>query len=71
MTIIFTTPFPYSVGNLLVGIYQTTKGNYTSTTFYGETVSNASLSAQSSSSTTFTYGTKYNFLPKTTFTYGQ
>ena len=71
MTITFTTPFPYTVGNLLVGIYQTTKGNFQTTTFYGETVSNTSLSAQSSSSTTFTSGTKYSFIPKTTFTYGQ
>lgn len=71
MTITFTTPFPYSVGNLLVGIYQTTQGNCKTTTFFGETVSSASLSAQSSSSTTFTNGTRYDFLPKTTFTYGQ
>ena len=71
MTITFTTAFPYTVGNLLVGIYQTTKGNFQTTTFYGETVSNTSLSAQSSSSTTFTSGTKYSFIPKTTFTYGR
>lgn len=71
MTITFTTPFPYTVGNLLVGIYQTTQGNCKTTTFYGETLSNASLSAQSGSSTTFTTGSRYNFLPKTTFTYGQ
>ena len=65
MNIEFTTPYKYHGGNLLVGIYQSKNGGYSSVSFYGESVTGASLSKYGYDDTT-----KHDFLPKTTFWYG-
>ena len=65
MNIEFTTPYKYHGGNLLVGIYQSKNGNFSSVSFYGETVTGASLSKYGYYDTI-----KHDFLPKTTFWYG-
>lgn len=71
MTITFTTPYLYNGGNLLVGIYKTTKDNYSIASFYGESTSYyASYNYYDSSSLeNITAGNKRKFLPKTTFLY--
>ena len=50
MTIPFTTPYNYQGGNLLVSVSQTTKGNYKSITWGGETVNGASVQGYNYSS---------------------
>ena len=65
MNIEFTTPYKYHGGNLLVGIYQSNNGGYSSVSFYGESVTGASLSKYGYDDTI-----KHDFLPKTTFWYG-
>ena len=69
VTISFTTPYHYTGGNLLVGIYQTVIGSYSNAYWYGENVSGASASGYNSSSPASATFTQRNFLPKTTFTY--
>lgn len=69
MTIEFTSEYQYQGGNLLVGIYQTVKGNYKSAYFTGETVNEASISGYSYNSFDAISPTPRNFVPKTTFTY--
>ena len=67
MTINFSEDFDYGGGNLLVGFYQATGGNYiqaSSTKFYGVEATGASISYYSSNS-----ATQRNFLPKVTFGY--
>lgn len=65
----FTTPFQYGGGNLLVGVYQTDKGSYATTHWYGETVTGASVQGHSYNSLDVINATQRNFLPKTTFSY--
>ncbi len=69
MDVNFTSPYEYGGGNLLVGFYQTVKGNYKSITFTGETVSGACVQGYSSSSLDAISATQRNFIPKTTFNY--
>ena len=69
MTVSFTTPYAYNGGNLLIGIYETEKSNHSSASFYGESVTGASLGGNSSSSLASITADQYNFLPKTTFWY--
>ena len=69
VTINFTTPYYYNGGNLLVGIYQTVTGSYSSAYWYGENVSDASANGYDSSSPANATFNQRNFLPKTTFTY--
>ena len=69
MEIVFTTPYTYNGGNLLVGVYQTVKGNYKSVTWAGENVTGASVQGYSSSSLDGVSPTQRDFLPKTTFNY--
>ena len=69
MTIPFTTPYNYQGGNLLVSVSQTTKGNYKSITWGGETVNGASVQGYNYSSLGAIPATQRDFLPKTTFTY--
>ena len=69
MTVEFNTPYTYGGGNLLVGIYQTSKGSYISSSWYGETVSDASVQGYSYSSLDAVSAAQRNFLPKTTFLY--
>ena len=65
----FTTNYEYQGGNLLIGIYNTTKGKYHAVTWKGETVTGASASSSNSSSLNNCSFSQKNFIPKTTFTY--
>ena len=67
--ITFTTPYVYQGGNLLVGIYNTTKGGYRDVKWYGRSVSGASGGNNSSTSLNYVSFSQKNFIPKTTFTY--
>ena len=69
MTVDFTTPYQYNGGNLLVGIYNTVKGSWATSTWYGESVTGASVQGYSSSSLSAVSPTQRNFIPKTTFGY--
>ena len=69
LTITFATPYHYNGGNLLVGIYQTEEGSYSSASWFGESVTGASASGYNSSSAGSATFTQRNFLPKTTFAY--
>jgi len=69
MTVTFTTPYTYNGGNLLVEVDNLTKGSYVTSTWYGESVTGASLQGYSYSVFDGITGTQRNFLPKTTFTY--
>ncbi len=69
LTINFTTPYHYNGGNLLVGIYETATGEYSSAYWYGETVTGASASGYSSSNPANATFNQRSFLPKTTFAY--
>ena len=69
MTIDFATPYTYNGGNLLIGFYQTTTGNYKSVSWAGETVSGASISGYSYSSLDEVTATQRDFLPMVTFDY--
>ena len=70
MEITFTNNYTYNGGNLLVGIYQTTGGNYKSMKFYGVGQgSNTAWQGYSSSSLDAIGGSAKAFIPKTTFTY--
>lgn len=69
MTIEFTEGYEYNGGNLLVGFAQTTSGNYKSCSFYGQTVSGASVQGHNCSSPSSVSPTQRNFIPKTTFVY--
>ena len=69
MDIEFTTPYHYHGGNLLVGVYQTTKGTDNSATFFGSTASNASIHGISSLNLDDVSINYENFIPKTTFAY--
>ena len=69
MTVNFTTPYLYNGGNLLVGIYNTVKGSYVTSTWYGETVNNASVQGYDYNSLESVQPTQRNFIPKTSFTY--
>lgn len=70
MTIPFSTIYTYRGGNLLVGIYETAKGNFDRAYFYGVTATGASGQYYDSFSldAVVTFVQK-DFLPKTTFTY--
>ena len=69
MEITFTTPYHYNGGNLLVGVYNITTGNYKSAAFLGTTVNGASVQGYSYSSLDAVSVNQRNFLPKTTFAY--
>lgn len=70
MEIEFTTPYTYSGGNLLIEIYNTVDGTYKSASFYGISASGASWQGYNSSSWTAVTGSARDFIPKTTFAYG-
>lgn len=69
MTVTFTTPYTYNGGNLLVEVDNLDKGTYVSASWYGESVTGASLQGYSYSAFNGITGSQRNFLPKTTFTY--
>ncbi len=70
MVVTFDTPFEYGGGNLLVGFNNTVIGTYKSCSFYGTTVSGASVQGYSYSSLSAITPTQRNFIPKTTFVCG-
>ena len=69
MSVTFSTPYEYHGGNLLIGVYQIQKGNYSSATFYGEEVNGACVQGYSYSNLASVSATQRNFIPKTTFSY--
>ena len=71
MDITLTTPYSYNGGNLLVGVYNTVKGTYKSSSFYGVSAESgvSAYGTSSSSLASVTTVNKQSFLPKTTFTY--
>lgn len=69
MTFDFTTTYHYNGGNLLVGVYKTTKGSENRAYFVGVTATGGSLQGTSSSLESITTGHIRDFLPKTTFNY--
>ena len=69
MTVDFTTPYQYDGGNLLVGIYNTVKGSYATSTWYGESVTGASISGYNSTSLDNVQPSQCDFIPKTTFSF--
>ena len=70
MEVVFSTPYLYSGGNLLVGVYQTNTGSYIKSTWIGETVTGASVQGYSYNGLGSISATQRNFLPKTTFEHG-
>ncbi len=66
MTVVFDQEFEYNGGNLLIGFYKEYVGSYTTGSFYGETVTGASIGGYGSSSPSIS---QRNFIPKTTFAY--
>ena len=72
MNIVFTTPYVYHGGNLLIGIYKTTKNNWSTASFYGENASyyasNHAYGSNSLDDITVP-STTTQFVPKTTFVY--
>ena len=69
LTIDFDEPFPYSGGNLLIGIENTTNKGYNLIKFYGKAVTDASVAGTNENSLDEVTATQRNFIPKTTFTY--
>ena len=67
LTITFDTPYTYNGGNLLVGSYVLTAGNYKSASFYGVSTVGATGYHQYGSSS-YQQGSD-SFLPKMTFDY--
>jgi len=70
VTILFTTPFNYNGGNLLVGCDNTTDAGYKNIWFIGETGhTNAAIYGSDNSSLSNVSQSYTDFLPKTTFYY--
>ena len=69
MVITFDTPYVYNGGNLLVGVYNTEKGDYKSCSFYGVTTEGASVQGYNATALADVTANQRNFIPKTTFTY--
>ena len=69
MTVTFNTPYTYNGGNLLVEVDNLVEGSYVSSSWYGESVTDASVQGYSYSAFDGITGYQRNFLPKTTFTY--
>ena len=69
-TITFDTPYIYHGGNLLIGVYNDTKGSYNNVIWRG-TYSSYGVSAYGTSSSSLEEVdySEQSFLPKTTFTY--
>ena len=70
-TITFDTPYTYNGGNLLIGVYNTTKGSYNQVYWYGTSNLTSGVSAYGTNNSNLSsvgYSAQ-TFLPKTTFTY--
>ncbi len=70
-TITFSEGYVYNGGNLLIGVYNETKGSYNKVEWYGKSGLTSGVSAYGNSSSSLgSCGyTAQAFLPKTTFTY--
>lgn len=68
-TLVLQQPYVYNGGNLLIGVYQTDKGAYSSSSFYGTTVNGACVQGNNYSSLDAITANQRNFIPKTTFNY--
>ena len=66
MVITLATPYTYNGGNLWVGVYYTATTGYSSSYWYGESVTGASIYGRSGNNYSVNSA---NFLPKTTFTF--
>ncbi len=64
MTVVFDEGFTYNGGNLLIGTYVQTAGNWKSASFYGIEATGAAYQSGG-----YNQNGAKNFLPKTTFTY--
>ncbi len=72
MEISFSTPYHYNGGNLLIGLYNTQKGGYKFAYFLGKALtSGVSGRGHNPGSLEAVPFNADNFLPKTTFTYGE
>ena len=69
MNLALATSYVYNGGNLLIGFYSTTTGNYSGVNWIGQTMEGASVSGYNSSNPDNVSATQRNFLPKATFTY--
>jgi len=69
MSITFSDNYTYNGGNLLIGVYQITKGVWKSASFAGTTVTGASVQGYSSSNLNSVTTNQRDFIPKTTFEY--
>ena len=67
MTVNFSSPYTYNGGNLLVGVYNTVEGSYVSCSWYGQTMSGASVQGYSYSDLASISASARDFIPKTTF----
>ncbi len=67
MEVVFDNDYTYNGGNLLIGTFVSTAGNYKSAKFYGVTAAGASIQRNSSTGSP----NQRNFLPKTTFEFVQ
>ncbi len=70
-TITFSQPYPYSGGNLLIGVYNDEIGSKNSVTWYGTTGLTSGVSAYGFNGTSLANvgHNAHTFLPKTTFSY--
>ncbi len=70
-TIIFDSPYIYSGGNLLIGVYNTTDGEYNKVEWYGTSNLTSGVSAYGNNGNSLASATykAQAFLPKTKFTY--
>ena len=70
-TIIFDSPYIYSGGNLLIGVYNTTDGEYNKVEWYGTSNLTSGVSAYGNNGSSLASATykAQAFLPKTKFTY--
>lgn len=68
MVVNFTTNYTYNGGNLLIGFYNETSGDYVGASFYGQTIQNSCVQGYSYSSLSGVTTNQRNFIPKTTFT---
>lgn len=69
MVVPFVNNYVYNGGNLLVGVYNTTKGSYVTSTWYGQQVDGASVQGHSYDNLSDISANQRDFIPKTTFTY--
>ena len=69
ITVDFDAPYVYESKNLLIGVYNTAKGNFCSASFYGESDSGVSLQGYSYDSLDDVEFNIREFVPKTTLEY--